>query len=943
MFTLLFKLFFLGTSLACSNIKWNIFDRNQEHLAALILARGGSRGIPLKNLAQIQNVTLLTRSINTIVKFGQFDSIWVSTENDLILDESSKHSINIHWRSYETATDEASSLSAVQEFLEKHPQVNRVALIQCTSPFLKVRYLEEALGKLRSGLDCVFSVTSTHKLQWTKFGDRVVPNFDIRNRPRRQDFKNVYVENGMFYFTSRSLIRQGYFQSNRNIFDRNQEHLAALILARGGSRGIPLKNLAQIQNVTLLTRSINTIVKFGQFDSIWVSTENDLILDESSKHSINIHWRSYETATDEASSLSAVQEFLEKHPQVNRVALIQCTSPFLKVRYLEEALGKLRSGLDCVFSVTSTHKLQWTKFGDRVVPNFDIRNRPRRQDFKNVYMENGMFYFTSRSLIRQGYFQSNRAGNDVLCVELRSFVKFGSSMLCVRFAFLVQLSGGKIPSFYREVFDMCSSNGDPISRDIFKDVLACGKLDSATLKIIWDLTVSAQESITRTNLYKALSLIGWAQEGKSPSNKLFDNFTGKEYPTPNLEDLAHLIKSKVQKKIQTNLSRLGLSYSDIKQLDTINVELIPEKKGIIIKYSEYIVSSRRFNSKVTRRYNDFFALYELLLNRFPYRMVPRLPPKKLLVLDSHFLELRRKALQRWLTLVSRHPTISNDALVSFFLTDFEPECQYRIRDIFRQIPDEFMTSDLAATAKDLLPNDCSEFANNREQVRLLMQVISRLKQLIDAEIVRTQAHARDSEDFANQLKTLANINPEQLTTGHWKHMQRGFSSLAQDILAIPNKLSYHASFEQISVCERLGLLLDVLIAHRDLCDRLEKGLAHDHQAALAKMLSLKKRRIQGVIRGTDSESVEQLEARMLAQENIITNMELRSDFSLYCVHMETQLVHSYLETLSPIFNNFVCLHRRAHLELTDLWNGVCPTVEKYFCTDENDLNNGKFS
>lgn len=47
------------------------------------------------------------------------------------------------------------------------------------------------------------------------------------------------------------------------------------------------------------------------------------------------------------------------------------------------------------------------------------------------------------------------------------------------------------------------------------------------------------------------------------------------------------------------------------------------------------------------------------------------------------------------------------------------------------------------------------------------------------------------------------------------------------------------------------MLLDVLIAHRDLCERLEKGLAHDHQTALAKMLSLKKRKIQGVIKGAD--------------------------------------------------------------------------------------------
>lgn len=53
------------------------------------------------------------------------------------------------------------------------------------------------------------------------------------------------------------------------------------------------------------------------------------------------------------------------------------------------------------------------------------------------------------------------------------------------------------------------------------------------------------------------------------------------------------------------------------------------------------------------------------------------------------------------------------------------------------------------------------------------------------------------------------------------------------------------------VCEQLNLLLDLLIAHRSLCERHERGVSVDHQRALSTMLSLKKRQMQGVIRGTD--------------------------------------------------------------------------------------------
>lgn len=54
---------------------------------------------------------------------------------------------------------------------------------------------------------------------------------------------------------------------------------------------------------------------------------------------------------------------------------------------------------------------------------------------------------------------------------------------------------------------------------------------------------------------------------------------------------------------------------------------------------------------------------------------------------------------------------------------------------------------------------------------------------------------------------------------------------------------------------------------------------------------------------------------MMTQENVITNMELRSDFSLYCVHMETQLVYAYLETLPIILETMVALKIQTHKDV----------------------------
>lgn len=78
-----------------------------------------------------------------------------------------------------------------------------------------------------------------------------------------------------------------------------------------------------------------------------------------------------------------------------------------------------------------------------------------------------------------------------------------------------------------------------------------------------------------------------------------------------------------------------------------------------------------------------------------------------------------------------------------------------------------------------------------------------------------------------------------------------FYFICREFGLLSSKALQEAIREEDEICERLNLLLDILVAHRELCERHEKGVAQDHNKALAKMLSLKKRQMQGVIRGSD--------------------------------------------------------------------------------------------
>ncbi|KAK9885192.1 hypothetical protein WA026_010699 [Henosepilachna vigintioctopunctata] len=201
---------------SCRNYKFQIKQvYGVKHIAAVILARGGSKGIPLKNISEFGNKTLIANSIEIIKAVPGLNSIWLSTESKKIFAASLAVCENIHWRAEKFASDTSSSISAVQEFLNLHPEIDVIGLIQCTSPFLQKSFLIEAVKYLRSQIDCVFSVTRSFKLRWSSKLKNLVPlNFDLKSRPRRQDWPGELIENGMFYFANRKLINQGLFQNN---------------------------------------------------------------------------------------------------------------------------------------------------------------------------------------------------------------------------------------------------------------------------------------------------------------------------------------------------------------------------------------------------------------------------------------------------------------------------------------------------------------------------------------------------------------------------------------------------------------------------------------------------------------------------------------------------------------------------------------------------------
>lgn len=122
-----------------------------------------------------------------------------------------------------------------------------------------------------------------------------------------------------------------------------------------------------------------------------------------------------------------------------------------------------------------------------------------------------------------------------------------------------------------------------------------------------------------------------------------------------------------------SLAVTGRTGSSVEE--NVIVTLMPEKEGVFMfQHHNYEIASQRRGSKVIRRYSDFVWLLDCLLKRYPFRVLPLLPPKRMGVNGSHlsndgaFIEKRRRGLARFLNALLRHPILSQEQLVVMFLT-----------------------------------------------------------------------------------------------------------------------------------------------------------------------------------------------------------------------------------------------------------------------------------
>lgn len=176
-----------------------------NEVVAVIPARGGSKGVPRKNLRRVGGVPLIGRAILAARATSRVDRVVVSTDDAGIAAAADEWGADVVRRPDELSGDEVSSESAVlhtlDELAESGVDVGIVAFLQATSPFIDATALDEAITLIASGAyDSVFSAAASHGFLWRRDADAAVAiNHDAARRPRRQDREPHYLETGAFY------------------------------------------------------------------------------------------------------------------------------------------------------------------------------------------------------------------------------------------------------------------------------------------------------------------------------------------------------------------------------------------------------------------------------------------------------------------------------------------------------------------------------------------------------------------------------------------------------------------------------------------------------------------------------------------------------------------------------------------------------------------------
>lgn len=349
-------------------------------------------------------------------------------------------------------------------------------------------------------------------------------------------------------------------------------NIVAIIPARGGSKGIPKKNILNFCGKPLISWTIEEVLGSKLINDVYVSSDADDILEISKNYGAKVIKRPRTIARDNSTSEEALKHaiaFIRKKvkEKIDIVVFCQATSPLRTSEDIDNAIKYfISTQADSLFSAVILESLYtWRKQKRELISvSYDYKNRVRRQERPPLYLENGSIYIFKPEVL----------------------VKYNNRL------------GGKISMYimdYWKSFDI----------DTIEDVEVCKYFMRKKI-------LSKQPRINK----KDIQLIVYDFDGVMTNNKVIVSEDGRESIIANRSDGlgVELLKKKDIKQVILSTESNNVVHARAKKLNLPVIYACKDKKNALQKYC----GKMKYNlSKVAYIGNDINDLEAMKMVGYP--------------------------------------------------------------------------------------------------------------------------------------------------------------------------------------------------------------------------------------------------------------------------------------------------------------------------------------
>ncbi|KAH9074842.1 hypothetical protein EDB83DRAFT_2353764 [Lactarius deliciosus] len=278
----------------------------------------------------------------------------------------------------------------------------------------------------------------------------------------------------------------------------------------------------------------------------------------------------------------------------------------------------------------------------------------------------------------------------------------------------------------------------------------------------------------------------------------------------------------------------GLPSGWWKRQEKVSIQFGGQQGFVLNRYMVYAITTER-SGTVQRRYSEFAFLWDCLVRRYPFRLLPQLPPKRIGP-DESFLEQRRKGLERFLRVVMNHPVIKEDALLGSFLA--EPSFEQWRRHSSISLEEESASKRIDRVEEMTIPSDLEDkLGHVRQKIAPLIEAWQKICVLGERLIRKREAAAADLSRLTNTLKTLVEVNGQC-----WKGDDCDLSQgVKQGVVALSAHTQRHTDLLELRTGVLLQNTLEELKSQRDLYIAMRDLFVRHERLSVDQVERLKKR------------------------------------------------------------------------------------------------------